>query len=398
MVWERAMVGGEIGFGVVQDKMVGMADLPAFIVPTLKGMSFIISTPFSNPVPISLNVPFPLQLHPSTAQVQEESFRWASETFKLFPDSYKPALERGVFGWLSGCCYPNVSTEMLQIITDYLAALFCIDDKLDSTDSNGGATPESIKKKNDRKINIMSGADIPDKSDKELFKALRNIYERLQPCLKEEVTLDYFSESLSNYLRSTEVEAKDRAAKKTPTEDTHTVLRRYTGGAINAFAIGFLALGININALFREFFWLRDAIYLIADCVGLSNDDISLQKELKEILKQLGLEKKTTFTPEEQEAIKRNVFNNLALIKWKNGKEMDQAIHEVEELHNTKMQEFINLLKTHEEAIVSNPALKEAIVILISWANGNPAWSRINGRYNINFTKPDAEAFFKILK
>ncbi len=365
----------------------------------LTKLSYSIHIPLlhSQPSTVQLDVPSDIRLHPDTIDVQAESEQWGTQTFRLFPGKYEKALKEGIFGWLCGLCYSNASKDGLRLVADWITALFCVDDKLDSADSSIGSKVDIVKQRNNMKIRIMSGQFIPKTSDKELFKAFRQIYERLQPYLKDGITMDYFLESLTNYLRSTESEAKDRSQKRTPSEESYIVSRRYTGGAINAFAVGFLVSGVNIQTLFNEYYWLRDAISLISDCVGLSNDIVSAPKEVGQILKELGLESSQRLEAHDCAAVKSKVFMNLVLIKWKAGKDFDTALKEVQDLHNKKMLEFVDLVVPKMDEISQNGDLIKVMSILLGWANGNPAWIKLKGRCSSNFVSPSIEHLAEIV-
>jgi hypothetical protein len=397
MVWERAMVGSEMGFGLVLDKMMGGINnghptieanpQPPTIAEFLQNLSYTYitakATICEQAIVFEYALPnINLNLNPHTKAVEKEM--WA---FCLKHGLY-PGQEKGVkaaqFAFLAGLIDPTLDKKSLEAISKGYIALFGHDDDIDETRL---PDPSLLERINQRFIDIANGEALRD-DDLGKVKAYKlETVDFLKSQLSNKNRAE-FVKTLRTYLQSTVEEARDlQEAFSSSTEsvsyERYIENRRDTSGIKHAALMMLVAHGLDVERIFEKFRSLQILLDLACDIACRLNDVASAEKELLALIKHRYPDIDIKSHPELIKEVKPFITSNSVLLKYKDGCSFQKAVSLTMEEYHKKLLAFVDQARSIYPEMREDGDSKKAMDILFGWVVGHGRWAAFSRRYNL---------------
>jgi Terpene synthase family 2, C-terminal metal binding len=158
----------------------------------------------SMPLAQALTMPFPSGLHPETASVAAETEAWLDQQGLIHP-ALRSAFRRSRFAELAGRVHAHQDRRCLRLASDFISALFVLDDLLDSSARPTAALQADVHSL----MGLLSGATPALRCPelRALAAALLDIDRRLAA---DGLPQDSWRRELSRYLSGTLREGKRR--------------------------------------------------------------------------------------------------------------------------------------------------------------------------------------------
>ncbi|WP_416520556.1 terpene synthase family protein [Streptomyces achromogenes] len=308
---------------------------------------------------IDIACPFPFSVSPYAPQAREHVTIWARDTNLLRGHHARERFERADFGWFAALVYPTADAETLNLMADWFAWLFLVDDQLD--DGDFGRSPERMA----QAVRLMGrilgdpatrlDAPLPPVADA-LVDLWHRTAGRASPTWRRR-----FADHLERCLTTATVwEGENRVCGAVPSEDSYIVNRRHTGAIYVCMDLIEIAEGVEIPTEHYTAPTFRTALDAACDIVCWVNDVYSLSKE-----RSLG-----------------EVHNLVYIVEHHRGLQEHQALKEVEVAISKRTEVFLaaqeRLLHDHSE---DAPWLRSSLAGMRTWMRGNLDWSRRTQRY-----------------
>jgi len=298
-------------------------------------------------------------------------------------------LERCGFGWLVGCVHPLMETEAFKATTFYYTLLFNHDDFVDT--GSVIEVKQQLLQIHEQLVNVWKDK-APDAQFPQLLTAQQLFTQYFKPKMNPTHQFSFEVESLKKYLQSVYQETEVKHVN----QEEHLQNRQHTGGIRHAISVQCLMEGIDTFQLLYDNLTLDHLLRDVSDIVGILNDILSLKKELKQI--QEAITQDSQKDPNDISEIKKNIQSNIVLIKFRDGKSMQEAIDESIALYHEKLDTFYN---KKEFFIKNNPNATNSeikfLYILEGWLFGHPTWAIMSGRYN-KINRLNLEEITQLLK
>ncbi len=257
-------------------------------------------------------------------------------------------------GELAGWTYPTANEEQLQIVADWCAWLFILDDMCDNTDF--GRNYQRISGLHNRFLDILTGANASPE-DSAFVHTLVQLRDRTRPLAKEH-QWERFVTKIAACFAGCRWEANNRINNLVPDLHAYIENRPYIGG-IYAY-IELICIASQLDISFTTY--LDDPLWNITKLanrtVCWSNDLLSYSREHL-----------------------HGDYHNIILIlqhskTYINMNPVDYVIH----LFNNDVKQFIDII----EHMTPDCELEQYVSILKSLMIGHLEWSRQSSRYNTN--------------
>lgn len=287
------------------------------------------------------------------------------------------------FAFLSGLISPYSSESCQEGLSFYYTTLFDHDDCIDLHNASGEIDPDVLQEVNDRLEFILAG-HAATATDLPRVKAIARIYDiYFRPIIEGGAEFEYAQITFHEYLQSTVQEARHIQSEVKILEEVYLEHRQHTGGIRHAFAVMCLSEGVNIACLLKRYINLQFMLRLISDVVGILNDALSFEKELRELMK-----KNPSVGAHEIELLKAKVTSNLVLIKWRDGMSFADAVAHANDIYQKKLDAFYALKTELEPFFTKDAALRKITFLMEGWLFGHPIWAVNIMRYNRSIKGP----------
>ncbi|ABX05626.1 MAG TPA: hypothetical protein DEF47_19990 [Herpetosiphon sp.] len=304
-----------------------------------------------------LESPFPAQIHPLAAEVQQQTTKWVLEQGLLSEARRKAFLDYN-YTLLIARCYPYASVERLQIISDWNAWLFELDDQCD--EARIGHDPQALARLHQRLGAVIRGATVAA-DEPLLVTALADIMGRMR-ALAPLAWFEVFTQQVDDYFIGNQWEAHNRLYSIIPSEIEYLHYRKFTSAV--AIYIAFIEF---MNASYltadeRQSIDLRNLQNWTNLVLSLCNDLVSVKKELRQ----------------------GDWHNYGAIVALKRGMSIPEALEIVANEHNHCIQQFITTTTQLKNCSV---ALQKVLNGMMTLMRGNYDWSDITSRYATKLTE-----------
>jgi 5-epi-alpha-selinene synthase len=264
-------------------------------------------------------------------------------------------------GRLAAGTHPDFPPAELQLISDWHAWLFILDDLRD--DSKFNRDPEKLSAMDSRFLDVLEGK-VPNDRDAPLVLALHNLRERLCQYLGlrglSEVWMRRFIHTIKESFEASLWEAANRARGTTPNLESYLRMRPLTGGLSIITELTEIIEGRHLPHEVREHPGVRRLTGASHNIVCWANDVLSLDKELT-----LG------------------EVNNLVLVlRDAEALPLQQAVDRAAEMYEAEVRIFVELensLPSFDTAL--DTVLERYISFLRARARGVLDWSYESARY-----------------
>ncbi|MEV0492910.1 terpene synthase family protein [Streptomyces atratus] len=306
--------------------------------------------------------PFPQRTNPHVAHTRDHLGNWTRNTGLVHRDSARERFEQADFGSFVGMVYPTADEHSLDLVADWLAWLFLVDDQLD--DGHLGRSPERVRDVVALMRSVVEGnaADpLPDEDLPAAVVALADLWERTTPNAAAH-WLRRFAWHLVTYLTTaTTWETGNRANGVVPSEETYIAKRRHTGATYVCMDLIEIVAGIEAPESIHN-----DPRFIVAaeassNVVCWANDVYSYEKE----------------------QVLGEIHNLVHLVRHHRGYGKQKALEHVCAAIATETDRF---LAAEADLLTAYPQLSGMLLPYLdgmrSWMRGNLDWSRQTPRYN----------------
>jgi len=306
---------------------------------------------------IEIECPFPYQINPRVRQTRERLVDWTAETGLLATERARDRFDRADFGWFAAMVYPTADADGIDLMAQWFAWLFLVDDQLD--DGSFGRSPTRMKESVGQMRAILSGAT-PDGPLPPVAVALADLWARTCRHASPAWRARYLAHLEECLLTAIVWEADNRMQDRVPDEATYILKRRHTGAIYVCMDLIEIAERIEIPAEHYDRPDLILALNASSDVVVWVNDIYSLAKE-----RALG-----------------EVHNLVYVVEHHRGISEHEALEVVRDLTAERTNDFLaaesRLLDDHPD---DHRWLRPVLAGMRSWMRGNLEWSRRTQRY-----------------
>ncbi|MFE0457858.1 terpene cyclase [Kitasatospora sp. NPDC058965] len=314
-------------------------------------------------VPEILN-PFPYQVNPHVERARSQLAEWTRRIGLVQRESSRERFERADFGWFAAVVYPTAGARHLELMADWFAWLFLVDDQLDD-----GAVGQSLEQAREVVQGMRAVLESPDHGaaaavDPQLptaVSSLADLWRRTAPG----ATVQWrrrFVRHLEECLRTAAVwEAGNRIRGIVPDAETYVVKRRHTGAIYVCMDLIDIVEGLDVPERVYSSAEFTAALNAACNVVCWTNDVYSLEKE-----RSLG-----------------EVHNLVYIVQHHGGIDPSAAMAKVCTAVSAETELFLAdeqvLLRAHPDAA---EVLVPYLAGMRSWMRGNLDWSRRTKRYH----------------
>jgi hypothetical protein len=316
------------------------------------------------PVP-EMTSPFPHLVNPRVEQAREHLAEWTERIGLVRQERARQRFERADFGWFAAMVYPTASPTHVDLMADWFAWLFLVDDQLD--DGAVGRNPERFEAVVNGMRSVLDSSDFgaaTAASGREVpvaVSSLADLWSRTAPDAPA-TWRRRFTRHLEDCLTTAAVwEAGNRVAGVVPEEETYIPRRRHTGAIYVCMDFIDVVEGLDVPEDLYESPPFTDALNAACDVVCWTNDIYSYEKE-----RSLG-----------------EVHNLVHIVRHHHALDRDKALLRVRDAIVAETERFLvkerEVLRAFPEHA---PLLKPCLAGMRSWMRGNLDWSRATKRYH----------------
>ncbi|GGK79085.1 terpene synthase family protein [Mangrovihabitans endophyticus] len=304
-----------------------------------------------------IECPFPYQVNPFLEQARERLVAWTARTGLLGTARARERFDRADFGWFAAMVYPTADEDAIDLMVQWFAWLFLVDDQLD--DGSFGRSPERMAESVGQMRAILSGAE-PGGPLPPVAGALADLWTRT--CLHASPAWQarYLAHLEQCLITATMWEAENRVQGRVPDEQTYIAKRRHTGAIYVCMDLIEIASRVEIP---EECYGRPDLVRALdasSDVVVWVNDVYSLAKE-----RSLG-----------------EVHNLVYVIEHHRGISEREALEVIRAMTEERTNDFLDaerrLLCDHPD---DHQWLGPVLAGMRTWMRGNLDWSRRTKRY-----------------
>jgi hypothetical protein len=309
-----------------------------------------------------ISSPFPYRVNPHADGARRHLARWARDAGLVNRESARQRFERADFGWFAALVYPDASAPHLDLMADWFAWLFLVDDQLDdglfgrSQDQVGDVIGQMRAVLEGRVQHaVPAGREVPT-----VVSSLADLWRRTTadaPPGWPRRFIGHLEQCLST---AALWEAANRIGGVVPAEDTYIANRRHTGAIYVCMDLIEIVRPTEMPASVRDSREFTAALDAACNVVCWTNDVYSLAKE-----RALG-----------------EVHNLVYVVEHHRGLAQPDALDHV----RTAIAEETGLFLAYERrALAAHPDWAEPLgrylLGMRTWMRGNLDWSRRTKRY-----------------
>lgn len=323
----------------------------------------------TEPAP-TIACPFPYQVNPHVEHARAHLLDWTRRIGLVHRETALRRFERADFGWFAAMVYPTATRTHVELMADWFAWLFLVDDQLD--DGAAGRTPGDLRGIVGRLTAVLESPDLGARSadDRSLPTAVSSLAD-LWARTAGDADANWrrrFIRHLDDCLTTAATwEAENRVNGVVPDEGTYVVNRRHTGAIYVCMDLIDIVERIDLPESVYDSPEFTAALDAACNVVCWTNDVYSLDKE-----RSLG-----------------EVHNLVYVVQRHRNLDQDAALAHVCAAISAETELF---LARETELLRAFPGEIEVLTRYLagmrSWMRGNLDWSRRTLRYR----GPDAAA------
>ncbi|NGO06297.1 terpene cyclase [Streptomyces sp. HC44] len=306
--------------------------------------------------------PFPHRLNPFAEKARFHVAHWVRHNGLVHRESARERFERADFGWFAAVVYPTADASRLNLMADWFAWLFLVDDQLD--DGRFGRSPDHVGETVDRMRAVLGGhgrCEVADPHIPTTISSLAGLWERTAPHATPEWRRRFVGH-LEECLRTAAVwEAGNRIDGTVPSEETYIVNRRHTGAIYVCMDLIEIVERISVPDSVHRSPEFTAALDAACNVVCWTNDVHSLAKE----------------------RLRGEVHNLVFLVEHHRGLDRRTALDHV---RTAIEEETGRYLAAEAKLLTAHPDRTRELTLytagMRTWMRGNLDWSRRTKRYH----------------
>jgi Terpene synthase family 2, C-terminal metal binding len=305
--------------------------------------------------------PFPFAVNPHVESPREHLADWVRRTGLVSGESARVRFEQADFGWFVAMVHPTADLTRLNLVTDWFAWMFLVDDQLD--DGAIGRSPQEFRQIVATMRAVLEAPEPGAHTDAawpSVVSSLADLWSRTT-AYSTPTWRRRFVRHLELCLSTAAVwETDNRVRGIVPDEATYIRNRRHTGAIYVCMDLVDIVSDLDIPDALHADPRFAAALDSACDVVCWTNDVYSLEKE-----RSLG-----------------EVHNLVCVVQHHRDLTEAQAVVHVREAISARTRAFLTeeaaLLRAHPEHRV---VLVPAVAGMRSWMRGNLDWSSQTQRY-----------------
>jgi hypothetical protein len=307
---------------------------------------------------MDIRSPFPYQVNEHAELARTQLAAWARDTGLVHKESARKRFEKADFGWFVAMVYPTASAPHLELLANWFAWLFLVDDQLD--DGGFGRDPEWAR----RSVGLMRTIlENPGTVAPDVPAAITSLTELWQRTIVDASAAwrQRFTSHLVECLETAVVwEVGNRVQGIVPDAHTYVAKRRHTGAIYVCMDLIEIAERIDMPAQVYDSPRFAAALDAASNVVVWTNDVYSLEKE-----RTVG-----------------EVHNLVYIVEHHQGVDRPAALARVGAAIEAETQRY---LASEIELLRAYPGHANVLVPYLagmrSWMRGNLDWSARTKRY-----------------
>ncbi|MEU5399939.1 terpene cyclase [Streptomyces sp. NPDC005963] len=317
--------------------------------------------------------PFPFAVSPHVHRARQRLAVWTRDHGLIRSPQARERFERADFAWFAGLVHPTAHAEALDLMAEWFAWLFLVDDQLD--DGPLGRSPERMTQAVALMRDILDdGTALSATGDalaSPVASALADLWHRTAGRMSAAWRRRFVHHLEQCLTTATVWEAQNRVSGAVPSEETYIANRRHTGAIYVCMDLVEFVAGVEVPAECHRSPAFRTALDAACDVVCWVNDVYSYAKE-----RALG-----------------EVHNLVHVVGHHRSWDEHRARKEVCAAVSARTDAFL----TAEEALRRNhpggaPWMEPCLAGMRSWMRGNLDWSRRTERYTSGIRESGASA------
>ncbi|WP_030949881.1 terpene synthase family protein [Streptomyces sp. NRRL S-646] len=318
---------------------------------------------------IDITCPFPFSVNPHARQAREHLEAWTRENGLLRGARARERFARADFGWFAALVYPTADAEALDLMAEWFAWLFLVDDQLD--DGAFGRSPKRMAQAVALMREILGDPAPPlDTALPPAAVALADLWRRTARRASPRWRARFARHLEQCLITATVWEAENRVSGSVPTEESYIANRRHTGAIYVCMDLIETAENVEVPAPSYDTPAFEAALNAACDVVCWANDVYSLAKE-----RALG-----------------EVHNLVYIVGHHRRLDERQALETVCSAIAARTEDYLTAEKElRREHPRDAPWLEPTLAGMRSWMRGNLDWSQRTERYASDFARDGAD-------
>ncbi len=308
--------------------------------------------------------PFPQEINPHVKEVQQHVLAWVQRFGLVQKEIAQQRFRRADFGWFAACVYPSVDIHDLELVSDWFAWLFLVDDQLDD-----GVLGVQLEKARKIMGDLLAVIDDAHGSDLHLVNAsvqssaviaaLVDLWQRT--ALHTQVAWrKRFYRHFANCFAAACWEAENRIRGIIPDVTTYIHKRRDTGAIYICLDLIDVVKKMHFPVQIYDHPVFQTLLDTSSNVICWCNDIFSLEKE-----------------------VERGEYHNLVpVLQHAQQCSLQEAVNSANALITTEVRHFLEAERQMQGLF---PAYTQDIQTYLagmkSWMRGNLAWSSATERY-----------------
>lgn len=310
-----------------------------------------------------LDIPWPSACAPEAAQVESTMLEWAQSHGLFLNEEHRRRAVRARFAWLAARCYPHAERRLLQVIADYIACFFMIDDLfVDRVDSVSASTVSQLA----AMLDVM---DCDRLGKKPVYgeTAWLDVCRRFRQCLPAE-HFERFANGMRLWATVAGLQILSHLNDQPPSMHTYVTVRRYMGGVYPTLDLIDSANADPLSAADHSRPEIQQLRLYANNIVCWSNDTHSVAVEMKQ----------------------PGHYWNMVTVYASRGGSLQDAIDHTASRIRMEIDRFLDSAAAIEP--IANRPLRSYIAGMKDWLRGYFDWlEHDTQRYSLEFAKQDSD-------
>ncbi|WP_324192478.1 terpene synthase family protein [Nocardia transvalensis] len=307
--------------------------------------------------------PFPFRINPHAEQTRAHLDEWTRRIGLVHREAARKRFEKADFGWFAAVVYPTADAAHLDLMSDWFAWLFLVDDQLD--DGKVGRSPEHVGTVVSRMRSVLESPDFgaaaaADPDAPVAVSSLADLWQRTAADATPAWRRRYIRHLDECLTTAATWEARNRIEGIVPDEETYIEKRRHTGAIYVCMDLIDIVERIDVPENVYASPQFAAALDAACNVVCWTNDVYSLEKE-----RSLG-----------------EVHNLVLVVEHHRGLGTDEALERVCAAISAQTRLFLDL---ERELLATFPehagVLDPYLAGMRTWMRGNLDWSSRSKRY-----------------
>ncbi|MDX3716224.1 terpene synthase family protein [Streptomyces europaeiscabiei] len=310
-----------------------------------------------------IHCPFPYRVNPHADRARAHLADWVQRTGLVHRESARKRFDQADFGWFAALVYPTASLRHLELMADWFAWLFLVDDQLD--DGSAGRSPDRMQQmvagmhdvlgSPDFGVSLLCDPDVPP-----AVASLAELWQRTAVDAPAHWRRRFIRHLRDCLVTATVWEGGNRIRGIVPDEVTYIENRRHTGAIYVCMDLIDIVERLDVPEELYDSAEFTRALDAACNVVCWTNDVYSLDKE-----RSLG-----------------EVHNIAYLAQYHRGLDREQALAEVCAATSAETERF---LAAERHLLSARPGQSAVLTPYLAgmrtWIRGNLDWSRRTKRY-----------------